>query len=155
MPKSGSSRHRQLDLLSEMPKFQEGQQVVRITKACGENIYEAEKEDGETTLYRLPSRLRNVAFIRRGSFVFVRDDLTIGPGKVRGDIEAVVMNHYLRTLQKESFWPSCFKERSDANTNHQNEARGGHEHDSDWEIGEGNPNRRIWEEESESEGEDE
>lgn len=148
MPKPKRSRHKQQEALSERPVFEDGHSVVRVTSACGENIYEVEDEDGTKNLYQLPKRLRHVVFIRRGSYVFVRDDATRGSGRVRGDIEVVVLDLFLNALRAESFWPPAFtRENRDPGAGPATLA--GQEEQSDdgddeWEIGGGNPNRRKW-----------
>lgn len=153
MPKPRGSRHKQLEVLSERPVLEAGQTVVRVIRACGENIYEVEDESRTKSLYQLPKRLRHIAFIRRGIYVFVRDDATRGPGKVRGDIEVIVLDRFLNSLRAESFWPPAFVEENvaagdglaaladDANEHSENEDSDGAD---DWEIGGGNPNRRRW-----------
>lgn len=109
MPKACRNRHRQNQVLLQQPEFEAGQSVARVVQACGENIYEVEIDGGERCLYQLPKRLRHVAFIRRGCYVFVRNDATRGPGKICGDVEAVVLNRFINELRKEPFWPSYFK----------------------------------------------
>lgn len=168
MPKPARNRHRQTQALHRQPELESGQSVCRVIQACGENIYEVELEDGEKQLYTLPKRLRYVTYIKRGSFVFVRDDDTRSGSKVRGDIEVVVLDHFLATLKKKDFWPSSFiipnvpsfsdpipmsaasssivvnennlytKENEEG---HEEEYRGS---DEDWQVGTGNPNRSKW-----------
>lgn len=165
MAKLARSRNRQNQALLQAPDLEPGQRVARVVLARGENIYEVEQADGERLLFQLPKRLRYVTFIKRGSYVFVRDDETRGHGKVRGDIEAVVLDMFLNDLKKRPFWPAEFTERKDAHLNvnaesstaksvngqkHEDDNGSGEEEDEtndvddDWVIGGGNPNRGNW-----------
>lgn len=161
MPKA--NHRKQLQALSEPPVLEEGQKVARVIAACGENNYEVEDEHGAKTLYQLPKRMRHVVFIRGGSYVFVKDDETRKDGRVRGDIEVVVLAHFLHGLSKEPFWPRSFKGEED-NTDDMpaivSEGAGGNSEgelghgDQQWEIGSGNPNRAQWQDESSEEESD-
>lgn len=146
MSNSRGTRHKQQDAFSQKPVFEIGLAVARIVRACGENIYEVEDGTGAKVLYQLPKRLRHVVFVRRGNFVFVREDNTRGPGKVRGDIEVVVMDCFLKELRAEKFWPASFAKDVAIPSTHNNvaeEPESGEDDDDDsWEIGAGNPNRR-------------
>lgn len=153
MPKPARNRHRQNEVLLQVPELEPGQFVARVIQACGENNYEVETEHGRTCLYHLPKRLRFVTFVKRGSFVFVRDDDTRGPGKVRGDIETVILDAHLSTLRRELFWPLRFSK--DSSSHNFSEPQRCQQHclqladdpdsdsfvDSFWETGTGNPNR--------------
>lgn len=159
MTKTRSTRHKRIGVLSEKPKLEHGQKVARIVQSCGENIYEIEDEYAQNELYQLPKRLRHVAFIRRGSFVFVRRDNSRRAGKICGEIETVVLDRFLASLQKDNFWPKSFlvmngddgAASSAAASNdvvseekyNLSEGQDGTD-DDDWDIGEGNPNRTKW-----------
>lgn len=150
MPRPRTNRYLQQELLNSKPMLKDGQQVALVKKACGENIYEVENGEGDVGLYRLPKRLRHVAFIRRGMYVFVKDDDTCGQVKVRGAIEAVVMERFLNELRSEPFWPKQFSEPEKeplpacAKPNVLGEDEEEEEEDDDWEIGGANPNRGGW-----------
>lgn len=162
MPKVSRNRHRRNEVLQQKPELGPGQVVGRVIQACGENIYEVETSDGDSQLYQLPKRLRHVTFIKRGSFVFIGDDNTRGDGKVRGDIEVVVIDHFLNELRKQSYWPARFArpvtetasppsnksegiEAGDSVANAYQEGEEEHGDEGDhWDIGMGNPNRRTW-----------
>lgn len=165
MPKPRGSRQKQIEALAERPVFEEGHTIVRVMRACGENIYEVEDENGTKNLYQLPKRMRHVVFIRRGSYVFVRDDATRGSSRVRGEIEVVVLDQFLHELSAESFWPPAFNTRKDSGAasaappNDTDEVGLGDRASSDdaqedWEIGGGNPNRRKWDHVSSDEDSD-
>lgn len=156
MPKSAHSRGRQNQALLQAPELLAGQCVGRVVQACGENTYEVDVGSGkETTLYKLPKRLRHVTFVKRDSFVFVRDDDTRGAGKLRGDIEAVVLDHFVSALRKRDYWPHAFREHvgkveahteAEANAGRLSEDgnEAGSAEEEEWEIGMGNPNRHKW-----------
>lgn len=172
MPRPVRNRHRQHQVLLQEPVLEAGQKVGRVVQACGENNYEVETEQGEIQLYQLPKRLRHVAFIKRGSYVFIRDDDTRGPGKVCGDIETVILDSFVSALRKEPFWPAMFSSEVEGdesnletrttpnvggrNPDHEQpsgdetakaaEYHDGseNEHDTFWSIGIGNPNRGKW-----------
>lgn len=164
MSRPGGNRRRQHDVIQKAPVLEPGQKIARVVKACGENVYEVENSDGERELYQLPKRLRFVAFIGRGSFVFVRDDLTRKGTKIRGEIETVVIDKFLKQLRKEQFWPTAFGDSPKCQSNKSGEPTtedntrrdtlsGDDEYEGDepWEVGGGNPNRRKWDSESSDE----
>lgn len=151
MPKA--SRRKQQQALSSAPSLEEGQKVGRVVCARGENNYEVEDACGAKGLYQLPKRLRHVVFIRRGSFVFVREDDTRREGRVRGDIEVVVLGGFLGLLRKEPYWPERFREEGVVEEA-ADEGEGqevGEQAGEEWEIGGGNPNRAQWVHESSDE----
>lgn len=151
MPRPRGNRYKQQEVLSQRPTFEEGHIVARVLRACGENIYEVEDGTGAKSLYQLPKRMRHVAFIRRGSYVFVRNDNTRREGKIRGEIEVVVMDRFLDLLRAEPFWPNAFAKGTHESASsagqvperNDNESEG-EEFGDGWEIGSGNPNRRKW-----------
>lgn len=163
MPKPARNRHRQNEALLNIPQLSPGQSVARVIQACGENNYEVELDNGATYLYHLPKRLRFVAFVKRGTYVFIREDDTRGGGKVCGDIEVVVLDSHLPTLRKESYWPTRFSKERNLASPQQSTVQENHsgnyqtqpvssrklgddsETDETWDVGEGNPNRNAWE----------
>lgn len=158
MSKHVRRRHRQHDVLSECPEFVTGQRVVRVTQAQGENIYEVITAEGEKALYRLPKRLRHVVYIRRGSYLFVRDDTALAATKLCGEIEIVVLDTFLRTLQTQDFWPQQFKneQKEEEEVERKEGIDMGIDEDEEsdhhsWEAGMGNPNRPKWVEDSDEE----
>ncbi|PXF45993.1 putative RNA-binding protein EIF1AD [Gracilariopsis chorda] len=138
------NRRRRTQLLSELPALKPGQQVAQITRALGENTYEVRLEGGHLQLVRLPKRLRDVAYIRRDSFVFVREHAE-ARGRVVGDIELVVLPAFLPALRKEHFWPAAFHPHRLKRDEHDvpvHDSSDSAEED-DWQLGQGNPNRRM------------
>lgn len=108
MPKPASYRRKQNLVYQEEPELEEGQRVARVLQAYGENTYEVETEDGAQNLYSLPKRLRYISYIGHGTFVFVRNDDTRRQSKINGDIEAVVLDHFLSNQRKKLYWPARF-----------------------------------------------
>lgn len=108
MPKPASYRRKQNLVYQEEPELEAGQRVARVLQAYGENTYEVETEHGAQKLYSLPKRLRYVSYIGHGTFVFVRDDDTRRQSKINGDIEAVILDHFLSNQRKKSYWPARF-----------------------------------------------
>lgn len=147
MSKSKVSRKRRQQVLTESPHLDDGQHVVRVIQAMGENIYQVQTADSKTSLYRLPKKLRHIAFIKLGTYLFVRDHpSTDQSGKLCGDIEVVVMDQFLNSLRKESFWPTAFTAAS--NTQRSSTLAKGRDRDAsaahDWDIDAGNPNHRHY-----------
>lgn len=108
MPKPASYRRKQNLVYHEEPELEQGQCVARVLQAYGENTYEVETEDGAQKLYSLPKRLRYISYIGHGTFVFVRNDGTRRQSKINGDIEAVVLDHFLSNQRKKPYWPARF-----------------------------------------------
>lgn len=138
-------RRRRAELLREAPTLERGQQVAQVLRALGENTYALRLGGGGELLARLPKRLRDVAYIRRDSFVFVRAH-DAPRGRVVADIELVVLPAFLPALRAQRFWPAAFRapprapplqpEQPDSDA-----SDGAAE--PDWQRGQGNPNRRY------------
>ncbi|KAI0566829.1 RNA-binding protein EIF1AD [Gracilaria domingensis] len=148
-------RRQRVQLLSEQPTLLPGQHVAQIVQALGENTYQALLADGRTALYRLPNRLRQVAYIRRGSFVFVRDHAG-AISRITGDIETIVLSTFLSSIVKESFWPERFRgnEETDEHEQPRDPKEEDKEEEEEWSLGEGNPNRNVWDDPSSSSSEE-
>lgn len=74
----------------------------------GQNLYDLQDANGKVAIFELPKKLRHVVFIRPGTFVFSRPDVTRREGAVRGDIEVVILDCYLPAMRKSEFWPPAF-----------------------------------------------
>jgi hypothetical protein len=82
---------------------------MRVSGVCGENAYELEDGEGVIRLFNLPNRLRHVVFIRPRCFVLAKLDDSIGlKSKVKGEINAVILDTHLPELRKHERWPARF-----------------------------------------------
>jgi probable RNA-binding protein EIF1AD len=81
----------------------EGQSIARVTKAAGNNLYNADFPSGKPILVELPSRFRSTIWIKRGSYVVVDTKaLADRDNKLDGEIINVVRDE--REWRKQSYW---------------------------------------------------
>jgi hypothetical protein len=97
------------EALCTVPDLTTSLDVMRVSGVCGENTYELEDGDGIIRLFNLPNRLRHVVFIRPRCFVLARLDDSVGlKSKVKGEINAVILDTHLPELRKHERWPARF-----------------------------------------------
>ncbi|EOD33292.1 hypothetical protein EMIHUDRAFT_122911 [Emiliania huxleyi CCMP1516] len=100
-------------VLSELPEPTESQEIVRVTGTPGGNLVQVTDEASRTFLARVPSKFRNVIWIRIGGYLIVeREADEEAEGREVGKVQATLV-HYLyrdqiRHLQSRSLWPSAF-----------------------------------------------
>ncbi|BDD56612.1 hypothetical protein MAP00_002044 [Monascus purpureus] len=83
------------------------QQIARVIKATGNNIYAVELPSKESMLVELPARFRSTIWIKRGSFVLVDTNaMQDRENKLRGEIVNVVRDE--KRWRKEKYWPKEF-----------------------------------------------
>lgn len=169
-PKVGRSKKARNLAYTQVPTLEVGQAVMRVAGVRGNNLYDVHHFNGKDLhilVLELPKRLRQGVYIRPGCYVFARLDPSRGAGSiVKGDIEEIILDKFLGTLEKAAFWPAAFAKNNnttkvdevvdspleskevqvdgDRNENEEEE-----ELDDDW-IGQGNPNRASWLEHEES-----
>ena len=79
------------------------QQVARVVKATGNNVYSVELASKESVLVELPARFRSTIWIKRGSFVLVDTAALQDRGnKLRGEIVNVVRDE--KAWRKAPYW---------------------------------------------------
>ncbi|KAL3472946.1 hypothetical protein BJX99DRAFT_249240 [Aspergillus californicus] len=84
-----------------------GQEIARVIKATGNNIYSIEFPSKETALVELPAKFRSTIWMKRGSFVVVDTNALEGrDNKLRGEIVNIVRDE--KAWRKTSFWPKQF-----------------------------------------------
>ncbi|KAI9370603.1 hypothetical protein BJX61DRAFT_85711 [Aspergillus egyptiacus] len=84
-----------------------GQEIARVIKATGNNIYAVEFTSKETALVELPARFRSTIWMKRGSFVVVDTNALEGrDNKLRGEIVNIVRDE--KAWRKMPFWPKEF-----------------------------------------------
>ncbi|KAJ0425517.1 hypothetical protein BJY00DRAFT_308258 [Aspergillus carlsbadensis] len=84
-----------------------GQEIARVIKATGNNIYSIELPSKETALVELPSKFRSTIWMKRGSFVVIDTNALEGrDNKLRGEIVNIVRDE--KAWRKMSFWPKEF-----------------------------------------------
>lgn len=90
------------------------QQIARIIKAQGNNLYSANEPSGGQILVELPSRFRSSIWLRRGGYVVVDTDRKLFGGrenKIDGEIVNVVGDE--KEWKKTSYWPAEFVKKVD------------------------------------------
>lgn len=79
------------------------QQICRVIKATGNNIYNVELPSKETILVELPAKFRSTFWMKRGSFVLVdMDALEERDNKLSGEIINIVRDE--KTWRKTPYW---------------------------------------------------
>jgi len=103
------SRRRQqaLSQNTECPEtLQPSNEIVQVKSSQGQYLYMVENCLGVEYLVELPSRFRNVAWIKRGGFVVV-ELLESSDIKIKGNIVEVVRD--LKKWRSMGYWPDEFK----------------------------------------------
>ncbi|OJJ61981.1 hypothetical protein ASPSYDRAFT_54927 [Aspergillus sydowii CBS 593.65] len=84
-----------------------GQEIARVIKATGNNIYSVEFPSKETALVELPAKFRSTIWMKRGSFVVVDTNaLDTRDNKLGGEIVNIVRDE--KAWRKTPFWPKQF-----------------------------------------------
>jgi probable RNA-binding protein EIF1AD len=98
------------------------QGIARVVKATGNNLYQVTLSSSESVLVELPSKFRNLVWIKRGGFVVVDsngENLAEGrDNKIWGEIVNIVREE--RAWRKMSYWPEEFKERKEDESGEEN-----------------------------------
>ena len=94
------------------------QQIARIIKAEGNNLYSANEPSGSQILVELPSRFRSSIWLKRGGYIVVDTDRKLFGGrenKIDGEIVNVVREE--KRWRKTSYWPAEFAKKVDQSGN--------------------------------------
>lgn len=94
------------------------QQIARIVKAEGNNLYSVEAPSGDQILVELQSRFRSSIWLKRGGYVLVDTDRKVfgeRENKIDGEIVNVVREE--KTWRKRTYWPAQFARKKVQQTN--------------------------------------
>ncbi|KAB8225287.1 hypothetical protein BDV33DRAFT_198666 [Aspergillus novoparasiticus] len=92
-------------------ELQQGQQIARVIKATGNNLYVVELPSKDTVLVELPSRFRSRIWMKRNSYVVVDTNaLEDRDNKLDGEIINIVRDE--KAWRKAPFWPKEFVKQS-------------------------------------------
>ncbi|KAL4785551.1 hypothetical protein BJX76DRAFT_176857 [Aspergillus varians] len=84
-----------------------GQEIARVIKATGNNVYSVQFPSKKTALVELPSRFRSTIWMKRGSFVLVDTNaLDTRDNKLGGEIVNIVRDE--KAWRKTPYWPKEF-----------------------------------------------
>ncbi|KAL4919732.1 hypothetical protein BDW62DRAFT_199455 [Aspergillus aurantiobrunneus] len=84
-----------------------GQEIARVIKATGNNIYSVEFPSKKKALVELPSKFRSTIWMKRGSFVVVDTNaLDTRDNKLGGEIVNIVRDE--KAWRKTTYWPKEF-----------------------------------------------
>ncbi|KAJ4301599.1 hypothetical protein N0V90_003692 [Kalmusia sp. IMI 367209] len=87
------------------------QAIARITKAAGNNLYNAELPNSKSVLVELEAKFRSTIWIKRGSYVVVDTEaLADRDNKLDGEIVNVVRDE--KAWRKMGYWPKEFTKKS-------------------------------------------
>ncbi|EAW13063.1 putative eukaryotic translation initiation factor eIF1a-like protein [Aspergillus clavatus NRRL 1] len=85
----------------------EGQEIARVIKATGNNVYLIELSSKKTMLVELPARFRSTIWMKRRSYVVVDMNALEGrDNKLGGEIINIVRDE--KAWRKAPFWPKEF-----------------------------------------------
>lgn len=95
------------ETLSPPETLAPGQQLVRVVKVQGKDLYTVQTADTSELLVELDARFRGTIFVRRGGYVLV-DTTTSADreNKIQGEIVNIVRDE--KAWRKRSFWPQEF-----------------------------------------------
>ncbi|KAK2766966.1 hypothetical protein FQN54_006282 [Arachnomyces sp. PD_36] len=103
------------ETLSPPDTLEKQQQIARVVKATGNNIYSVELPSKDAVLVELPAKFRSTIWIKRGSYVVVDlDALEYRDNKLNGEIINVVRDE--KAWRKAVYWPKEFPKQSLANS---------------------------------------
>jgi probable RNA-binding protein EIF1AD len=108
------------------------QQIARIIKAEGNNLYSVEAPSGDHLLVELQSRFRSLIWLKRGGYVLVDADRKVfgeRENKIDGEIVNVVREE--KSWRKRSYWPAVFARKRIEQTESEEESRVGRMPSSD------------------------
>ncbi|KAL5002138.1 hypothetical protein BDV10DRAFT_181823 [Aspergillus recurvatus] len=84
-----------------------GQEIARVIKATGNNIYSIQFPSKQTALVELPAKFRSTIWMKRGSFVVVDTNaLDTRDNKLGGEIVNIVRDE--KAWRKAHYWPKEF-----------------------------------------------
>eukprot|EP00949_MAST-11_sp_MAST-11-sp1_P000914 g914.t1 len=102
------------EVLDDLPEMEEGHCIVQVVQSHGGNIFETKAPDGSTTLARLPTRFRNLIWVKRGAFLLCSsadgtfETASGSAGRVTLNVERVLYKDQIRHLQSMGKWPEPF-----------------------------------------------
>lgn len=112
------------------------QQIARIIKAEGNNLYSIQVPSGDQLLVELPSRFRSSIWLKRGGYVLIDTDRKVfgeRENKIDGEIVNVVREE--KRWRKGNCWPPEFaKKRVEATDSDEDKSKVGRMPSSDEEI---------------------
>ncbi len=100
------------ETLNPPPTLSITQQIARIIKAEGNNLYSIETPPGEQLLVELPSRFRSSIWLKRGGYVLIDTDRKVfgeRENKIDGEIVNVVREE--KRWRKRNYWPAEFAKK--------------------------------------------
>ncbi|KAH6925951.1 hypothetical protein HPB50_012444 [Hyalomma asiaticum] len=87
-----------------LPK--ENQQIVKMLRCRGNNLYEVREPSGETYLVSIAANFKRTAWIRRGAFVIVERNKEGSP--VKAEIHRFLFPYEITYIQDHGMWPRDF-----------------------------------------------
>ena len=100
-----------------LPNIDNGESIAKVVCSRGGNIFEIMlPEDEATTLCRLPTKFRNLIWVKRNDFVIISSadgDIETSKGsagKVLHSIEFILRKDQIKHLKTENLWPKKFDE---------------------------------------------
>ncbi len=97
------------ETLTPPPTLPPTQQIARLIKAEGNNLYSVETASGDKLLVELQSRFRSSIWLKRGGYLLIDTDRKVfgeRENKIDGEIVNVVREE--KRWRKRSYWPEGF-----------------------------------------------
>jgi len=110
-------KHVEKDVLEGLPEPQEGEQIVQVVCSRGGNLLEVTAPDGTVALCMLPTRYRNLVYVKRGDFLiagFSQQEFRTannGAGKVKYTVVHTLFKDQIKHLKSRLLWPQEFEEQ--------------------------------------------
>ncbi|KAK9717402.1 hypothetical protein K7432_006240 [Basidiobolus ranarum] len=135
------------DFFSACPEPTANQIFARVVGPRGQNLHEVELTDGKQVLVSLPSKYRNLVYVKRGHFVIV-EPCEHTDTKIFADIVQVLFPNHVKDLTTRGLFPPEFTDKKEESSD-----------DSDDDLLFHNPNHTVAtdssdDSEGESDGED-
>ena len=93
-----------------------GERVCRITELRGGNLLEVEDGEGDVALAMMPTRFKNVIWVKPGDFVIAGCENDDASAKVRFIVNHVLYAAQIEHLKVRALWPPAFSSHASART---------------------------------------
>jgi probable RNA-binding protein EIF1AD len=99
------------ETLTPPDELQPGQQIARVIKATGNNVYAVELPSKDSVLVELPSKFRSTIWMKRNTYVVIDlNALEERDNKLAGEIVNIVRDE--KAWRKAPFWYAGLKKDS-------------------------------------------
>eukprot|EP01116_Phalansterium_solitarium_P017164 TRINITY_DN415_c0_g1_i1.p2 TRINITY_DN415_c0_g1~~TRINITY_DN415_c0_g1_i1.p2 ORF type:complete len:190 (+),score=66.97 TRINITY_DN415_c0_g1_i1:128-697(+) len=119
---SHSRKHLTRDALNSFPVPAETETIAKVVELRGSNICCVLYPDGERVLAQIPNRFSKLIWIKRGSYVIVKQPPNITNYKVRALVEHILFADQIKHIKSLNLWPAEFTDDDESRSEAKKEA---------------------------------